>query len=279
MPGEELDAALDAAAELQGLGIATVLTYLGENVADEAAVAEVVERYVDAVDRISERGLDVELSVKPTQLGLDLPGELCSRSLDRLAEQTSPTAGSLWIDMEASPYVERTLELYRELQAERGGAGLCLQAYLHRTPKDLDDLFPLSPAIRLVKGAYQEPSGVALTRRTDVDARFLELGTRLLERRTEDPDLRVAFATHDGALIESLRAEARRLGVPPGAYEFQLLYGIRPEEQRRLAREGESVRVLISYGDAWYPWYMRRLAERPANLLFVFRNMLPGSSR
>jgi len=275
IPGEKLEQALSAASELEAEELAVVLTYLGENVSDRAGVDAVVDEYLSALDAIDSRGLDIELSVKPSQLGLDLGARICREALRRIADRAAEMASPIWIDMESSEYVDATLEEFRELRSRHPGTGVCLQAYLHRTPSDLESLLPESPGIRLVKGAYREPPGVALQDRSEIDTRFLELGRSLLECRAEDSSTRVAFGTHDGALIEALIAVAEETGVAPDGFEFQLLFGIRPQEQRRLARAGIPTRVLISYGEAWYAWYMRRLAERPANLLFVARSLFP----
>ncbi len=180
----------------------------------------------------------------------------------------------LWIDMEGSATVEDTLALYRALRAEGPGVGICLQAYLHRTPADLEELLAVGPAVRLVKGAYREPPSVALQKPAEVDAAYLRIGRRLLEAEAGDPRTRAVFGTHDLELIEALAAVAREVGDDRGAPECHLLYGIRAADQRALVRAGRRVRVLISYGEAWYPWYMRRLAERPANLAFALRALL-----
>lgn len=256
----------------------TVLTYLGENVMDPEGAARVVMEYRAALEVADEKGLGTELSVKPSQLGLDLSTESCRRSIEPLARGSDQRGGTLWIDMEQSPYVESTLDLYRTLRERENRVGVCLQAYLRRTPADLDELLPLEPAIRLVKGAYREPSEVALEQKAKVDERFLELGVRLLRERTEGRRVRIAFATHDGVLVRQLQAEARALGLSAGDYEFQMLYGICGELARTLADEGERVGILLSYGEAWFPWYMRRLAERPANLLFLMKGLGPGAS-
>ena len=175
--------------------------------------------------------------------------------------------------MEDSRYTEVTLEAFSRVHASHAGVGLCLQAYLRRTGRDLDALLPLAPAIRLVKGAYAEPPDVAFPRKRDVDASYLALGERLLEHAARGA-ARPVFGTHDPRLIAQLRGRAAALEISKGAYEFHLLYGIRDAEQRRLAAEGETVRVLISYGTAWFAWYMRRLAERPANVWFVLKNLV-----
>jgi proline dehydrogenase len=269
MPGEELDDALGALYDLEAGGAATVLTYLGENVADEEGVEAVIREYRGALEQTRRRGLGTELSVKPTQLGMEQSLDRCIRSLEVLAEEVARGRGVLWVDMEASPYVDDTLAAYRVLRGRGAPLGICLQSYLHRTPKDLESLLELDPAIRLVKGAYREPESLALTDGAEVDRQFLELGERLLEARAEGRRVRVALATHDDRLIRELDVRARGLGLSPLDYEFQMLYGIRPDEQRRLMDAGGTLGVLVSYGEAWFPWYMRRLAERPANLFFV----------
>lgn len=275
MPGEKLEAALSAAATLEAGGTPTILTFLGENVEDREAVEDVVAEYGEALDSIRDRDLDMEISVKPTQLGMDVDESLCREALHELARTSAAAGVCLWIDMEDSSYVDRTLEAYRELRSRHADVGVCLQAYLHRTPDDLEALLPLDPAIRLVKGAYREPAATALQRRTAIDRRFGELGKTLLEWRRRSPATRVAFGTHDESLVDQLTDRARTLGLPATALEFQLLYGIRTDLQTRLVRAGTPVRVLISYGETWYPWYVRRLAERPANLLFVLGSLVP----
>ncbi|MFO7586531.1 MAG: proline dehydrogenase family protein [Gemmatimonadota bacterium] len=274
MPGEELADATGAASLLAEKGLGTVFTILGENVESPDATRAVVRQYVAALEAIDAGGLDADLSVKPTHLGLDLDAELAAANLDALLGRAGEARRLVAIDMEASPYVDHTMELYRRLRARHEGAGICLQSYLHRTERDLETLLPLSPMVRLVKGAYAEPADVAWPRKDDVDESYLRLATRLLEARREDPRLRVAFGTHDERLIDVIRARGAGLGLPPDALEFQLLYGIRRELQERLAASGHRVRVLISYGSHWFPWYMRRLAERPANVGFLLRSVL-----
>ena len=175
--------------------------------------------------------------------------------------------------MEASEYLEDTLELYRRLRADHVNVGLCLQAYLYRTQDDLAALLPLRPMIRLVKGAYREPETVAWPRKSDVDAGYLARAGELLDAVAKDPEVRVAFGTHDAAMIAGVQEMARERGLERDAFEIQMLYGIRRDMQRELAAEGYAVRILISYGSHWFPWYMRRLAERPANVWFVAKSM------
>jgi proline dehydrogenase len=272
LPGEEPAAALAAAADLAQVGLGAVLTQLGEQVALEAEAQAVRDHYFELLDRVRERALGAELSIKLTQLGLDTDRAACARDVAALARHAARAGSFLWIDMEESRYVDPTLALVREVLAAGPRVGVCLQAYLRRTPADLEALWPLGPAIRLVKGAYNEPAAVAWPRKRDVDRAYAELAARLLEHTPQG--VRAVFGTHDLHLIARIRAQAAALALAPGAYEIHMLYGIRANEQRALAREGCRVRVLISYGSAWFPWYMRRLAERPANLWFVLRNLV-----
>lgn len=272
MPGEHLDAALDAAKMLHGNGIVTVLTYLGENVTRESEAHQVSCHYLEVLDRVSVQGLDCHVSVKLTQLGLDLSPELCYANLTSIVEHASKLRNFVGIDMEGSTYIDVTLDLYHRARAQYTNVGICLQSYLYRTARDLEKLLPLSPAIRLVKGAYAEPRTLAYQKKSDVDENYLSLAKRLLLERRQD-GVRPGFATHDRRLIRQIQKEAKAMGLMKDAYEFQMLYGIQREEQLRLVQEGCRVRVLISYGEYWFPWYMRRLAERPANVLFVLKNI------
>ena len=272
MPGEELSDALAAARVLLARGIGTVLTKLGENVST-LADAEAVERhYVEAFGAIERAALPAQLSVKLTQLGLDVDPAACERAVRALAARAGD-GSTLWIDMEDSRYVDVTLDLYRRVRADRPNVGLCLQAYLRRTPDDLESLLPLEPSIRLVKGAYAEPAAVAFPSKRDVDAAYLALATRLLGQASRGK-VRPVFGTHDMRLVSLIRARAAEMQVPPRRCEFHLLYGIAERDQLALAGAGEAVRVLISYGSAWFAWYLRRLAERPANVWFVLKNLV-----
>jgi proline dehydrogenase len=275
MPGEDVGAALDAAAAFRGEGIGAMFTRLGENVSRVDEADAVAAHYTEVADAIEARGLDGELSVKLTQLGFDLDADRTYGHVAALAARVAPAGRTVWIDMEGSAYVERTVAFYERLRAACPNTGLCLQAYLRRTAADVQRLLPLEPAIRLVKGAYAEPSEVAYQRRADVDANFLAITVVLLEAIRGGARVRLGLGTHDVGLIEQAATHAAALGLPRTAFEVQMLYGVRVDEQRRLAREGYAVRDLIAYGEAWYPWYMRRLAERPANVLFALRQLLP----
>jgi len=273
MPGEQIDDALRAAAELKPQGITTILTKLGENLSHEAEAEQVTLHYLDVLDRVAAAGLDAHISIKPTQLGLDLDRGLCERNLDRLIARATERNNFVWIDMESSAYVDPTLDLYRRSRAKTSRVGIALQAYLRRTAKDVESLIPLGPAIRIVKGAYLEPPEIAFARKADTDENYFTLCTRLLAPDARKPGALLHIATHDVALADRLSAYIAEHAVPASAYEFAMLYGIQRGQQARLAREGKRLRVLISYGEYWFPWYMRRLAERPANVWFVFRTM------
>jgi proline dehydrogenase len=271
MPGETAGAALDAAGTFDTRGIGTVLTLLGEDLANPAETAAVVTHYSGLLDTIATRGLHTEISVKLTQLGLALDPGIALANLESIARAADARRALVWVDMEGSAWTQATLDLFRRARAGHSNLGLCLQAYLYRTSDDLDALLTQGAAIRLVKGAYAEPRTLAIPGKAEVDANYLKLAERLL-----DASSRVAFATHDGRLIRQILDAAGRRGRPKGAVEFQMLYGIRRAEQDRLAAEGHRVRVLISYGSAWFAWYMRRLAERPANLWFVAKSTFGG---
>lgn len=273
MPGERLEDALGAAAGMAPLGIRTVLTRLGENVDREDEADEVLRHYEEALDRIAAEGAACEISVKLTQLGLDLDRGRCLERVLALAARAEERGNFLWIDMEQSRYVDATLDITRRARAVRRAVGVCLQSYLRRTPADLSALLPTGAGVRLVKGAYMEPADIAWPRKADVDGAYLQLARVLLGEEAAQAGVRAVFGTHDTDLIGAIRAHASGRGLPPDACEFHLLYGIQRPLQERLAAEGARVSVLISYGSYWFPWYMRRLAERPANVLFVLRNL------
>jgi len=273
MPGETVADALRGAEELRRNGISTILTRLGENITRVEEAEEVTQHYFEVLDQISAAGLDAQVSVKPTQLGLDQDPSLCRTNLDRLLERTGRRNNFLWIDMESSPYVDPTIDLFRYGRAKSSRIGLALQAYLFRTAKDVESLIPLGSAIRIVKGAYLEPADVAYPRKADVDENFFRLCVRLLQPDAIKAGCLLHIATHDMSLVERLTAWIQANNVPASAYEFAMLYGIQRGHQQRLARDGKRLRVLISYGEYWFPWYMRRLAERPANVWFVVKNL------
>jgi proline dehydrogenase len=274
MPGETMEAALDAAAPLQAAGIATIYTKLGENLASLDEAGAVADHYIAVLDAIRARGLDGEVSVKPTQLGLDHDEDATLAHLVRIAAHAAATGSYLWVDMEGSAYVESTIRLYERLRAVQPRTGICLQAYLKRTASDIQRLLPLDPAIRLVKGAYDEPATIAYRDKRKVDANYVGLAVSFLLDGRDRP-IRLGLGTHDVELIEQIAAAVGAAGVGPDRFEVEMLYGIRSGEQLRLVKAGYRVATLIAYGAHWYPWYMRRLAERPANVTFAIRSLLP----
>jgi len=273
MPGETVDEALLAAGEQNKLGIAVTLTHLGENLSDRSEADAVLAHYQTTLQRIRAAGIRGEVSVKPTQLGLDIDAELCTRHMRTLTEAARVHGSRLWIDMEGTDYTDATLKLYRALRETHANVGVCLQAYLRRTRADLESLLPLRPAIRIVKGAYAEPPEKAFPDKRDVDDNFHWMVQQLWSPEARGNGTWATIGTHDRALISELELMAKRMGVGARDYEYAMLYGIQRSEQLRLVKAGRNVRVLISYGAHWFPWYMRRLAERPANLLFVARSM------
>ena len=276
MPGEAFDDMLRAAAELRPLGIDAVFTRLGENVTDAAEASAVARHYLEVLDAIAAKGIRCEPSIKLTQLGLDLGEEHAYANLRALAERSHATGNYLWVDMEQSSYVDVTLDLTRRLKAEFPRVGVCLQAYLYRTKNDLPALVEQGIGVRLVKGAYKEPPEVAYPKKADVDGNFFALAVAMLEGLGRKNGFRPVFGTHDLALIDRIRAHAERAGLAARDVEVHMLYGIQRAEQSRLVKDGAVVRVLIAYGAYWFPWYMRRLAERPANVWFVVRSVFTG---
>jgi proline dehydrogenase len=254
-----------------------LLTELGENITERGEAQAVVTHYLDLLERIRAAGLPTEVSVKLTQLGLDLDQEFSYANLVKLIERSrgdSPaTAKTLWIDMEQSAYVERTLEIYARARKEYANVGVAVQAYLHRTETDVRSLVALGAAVRLVKGAYSEPPEIALVNKQDVDENYFRLAQVLLEPSARRAGVRAVMATHDPRLIARLTDWAAAHSIPRNELEFAMLFGIQRAAQLRLAREGYRSGVLISYGSFWFPWFMRRLAERPANVWFLVRNL------
>jgi proline dehydrogenase len=272
MPGENVGDALEAGARIAATGRGLILTQLGEAITSEEAAVLVRDHYLLLFDQVQAMGLPAQVSVKPTQLGLDLSFAECERNLLVLAAKAEETGSALWLDMEGSSYVDRTLDLYVALKKNHPSSGIALQAYLHRTPGDLARLMPLKPVIRLVKGAYDEPKSLAFEKKNDTDRAYYDLASQMLEGARTGICSPV-FGTHDLALIARIVGQAAASGIGKDKYQIHMLYGIRDSAQRRLVAEGHIVKTLVSYGAAWYRWYMRRLAERPANVLFVLRSL------
>lgn len=273
MPGESFDEMLVAAKAMAGEGVTAVFTRLGENVRDLAEADFVARHYLEGIDRIGALNLACEPSIKLTQLGLDIDRELAYGHLRDLAARAHANNSYLWIDMEQSPYVDVTLSLTKRLREEFPKIGVCLQAYLFRSREDVEDITSRGIGIRLVKGAYNEPAEVAFPKKSDVDANYLALAQIMTSPAARAAGSRAVFGTHDLQVIESIRHHARTTGVQNSEFEIHMLYGIQRPAQLKLANEGVQVRVLIAYGDYWFPWYMRRLAERPANVWFVAKSL------
>lgn len=272
MPGETLDAALTAAEGLLQKKIGSVFTHLGENVSDRNEARLVTEHYLQVLDRIHQANLPTEVSVKLTQLGLDLSPDFCFDNLERIIQRENQNV-SVWVDMEASNYVDLTLDIYKRALQNHPNVGICLQAYLYRTKKDFADLLPLRPSIRLVKGAYKEPASVAFPKKSEVDENYFSLAQQMLLAQRAGSCVRSAFGTHDVALIRRIGDFVVQQGMLKSDLEVQMLYGIQRAEQERLAQDGCRSIVLVAYGTYWYPWFVRRLAERPANVWFLLRNV------
>jgi Proline dehydrogenase len=277
MPGESAEDALTAAAKFQDLRIPVIFTRLGENLTRIEDADATASAYHELMAAAHERAIPAEPSVKLTQIGFDIDVERTLAHAQALADQAAAhdPNETLWIDMEGSDYTESTLVFYERLKKTHPNTGLCLQAYLKRTAGDVERLLPLAPKIRLVKGAYKESREIAYQSRKDVDANYLALCVAMLTHVKDGRDLFLGMGTHDVRLIEQVAAQAEQMGLARSSFDVEMLYGIRADQQRRLKAEGYSVRVLIAYGDYWYPWYMRRLAERPANVIFALRQLLP----
>lgn len=270
--GETLDDAVEVLRRLAERGLRSNTTLLGEGVHDHEEAAQVVAAYEEVIDRLADERLPTNVALKLTHLGLEIDEELAFANVRRLAERAAERDSFLRIDMEQSEFVDATLRTYRRLrEAGLERVGAVLQAYLYRTPGDVDALLPLRPNLRLVKGAYLEPASIAYPRKSDVDAMY----ARLLERLLQGGGY-TAIATHDESLIDHAIEFARRHDVPRERFEFQMLYGVRPQLQQDLVRRGFTVLVATPYGPEWYPYLMRRLGERPANLLFLLKNLVRG---
>jgi proline dehydrogenase len=268
--GETLDECLAVLAGLNAKGLHANTTLLGEDVGSRAETEAVVAEYRTVLDRIAERALRVNLALKLTHLGLLIDEELAFENLLELVRHAAARGNFVRIDMEHSDVVDATLRIYRRLrEGGHDNVGCVLQAYLYRSPDDLESLLPLAPNIRLVKGAYLEPPELAYPRKRDVDDAY----RRLLERALAGGAY-IGVATHDEALIEHTIRLTERHGYGRDRFEFQLLYGVRPRLQLDLVARGYKVLVATPYGPEWYPYLMRRLAERPANVLFLVRNLL-----
>jgi proline dehydrogenase len=267
--GEELDDALAVIRRLNGEGFMVTLDCLGESVQEAAAAEAACETYLQLLDRLAVEKLDSHVSVKLTQLGLAIDEGMARRNLGRLAESAERHHNFVRVDMEGSAFTEATLRVLCSVDAPREVMGIALQSYLRRTEADVEELLRRGVRIRLVKGAYKEPPEVAFARKREVDESYQKLAERLLRS-----GIYHAIATHDERIIAATQRFAREHNISPQCFEFQLLYGIRRRLQRALVQEGWRVRLYVPYGREWYAYFMRRLAERPANLLFLVRNLV-----
>src|SRR3954469_23550682 len=274
MPGETLDDAIAAATAQQAAGIGSLFTLLGENLTSIDEGDAVAAHYHEVLARTKAAGLGTEISVKLTQLGFDLDPEHAERLFRELALAAAEAGTWAWIDMEGSDYVESTIATYERVKADHPNTGLAMQAYLHRTPADVERLLPVQPAIRLVKGAYDEPGTLAYRRGADVDAAYLGVTVAMIKGAAAGSVSRCVLGTHDTELIAQAARHAEANALDRAKVEVHMLYGIRADQQRRLAREGFIVKTLVAYGTFWYPWYVRRLAERPADLPLAGRQAL-----
>jgi len=268
--GMQIDDALRVAEAVNQQGMAVTLDSLGESVTSEAEAHRAADIYHQLLDLIATRKLNANISIKLTQMGLELSPALAESIAGSLAQHAHTTNNFVRIDMEDSSVTQVTLDIVRRVHAQpesRGSVGIVIQAYLFRSQSDVEQLNADGIRVRLCKGAYKEPPEVAFPRKADVDANFIRLGSMLL-----DSPIYHALATHDEAMVAALTTYARQRGIEPSHYEFQMLYGIKRDLQRRLVQEGYNVRVYVPFGTDWYPYFMRRLAERPANVLFLAKN-------
>ena len=270
--GESLDEALAASAALGRESRRVSLNFLGENVSTKDEARRVRANYIEMLQGLERDKIDGNISIKLTQLGLDIDAGATFANLERLARSASDAKSFLWVDMEGSAYTDSTLDLYVRLLNEHAHVGVCLQAYLYRTAADIARLMPKKPSIRLVKGAYAEPADRAFPAKADVDSNYLALCALMLPE-VKRHRLRLVMGTHDVPMISRVTRFGDALGVDRASMEVHMLYGIQYAQQVRLVGDGYRVKSLIAYGDAWYPWYLRRLAERPANVLFVARQL------
>jgi proline dehydrogenase len=272
MPGERAEDAIAAAQRLERSSLRTILSHLGENVSDRIAARDATQHYLDVLDQVAKLGLASELSLKLTQLGLDLDFDFCLENFGRIAERVAQDK-TLWVDMEQSAYVDATLAFCRRARQSHHNVGVCVQAYLFRTQADIEPLIAEGCAVRLVKGAYSEPPEIAYAQKRDLDENYLRLAQALLGSEARRAGVRAAIGTHDRRLIAKICDWSSSQGIARNELEFQMLYGIQSAQPLRLVREGYRSGVFICYGSHWFPWFVRRLAERPANVLFLARNL------
>jgi proline dehydrogenase len=266
--GETLEQALALSRSLNAEGISVTLDHLGESVNSLAEAATARDVYLRTLEAIHSNAIDGNVSLKLTQFGLDLSEPECRANVEQLVARATALGNFVRVDMESTGYTDRTLSLVQDLFARHGAVGTVIQAYLYRSKADIESLSDSGIRVRLCKGAYLEPATVAFPKKQDVDRNYVELMQLLLDRGTYP-----AIATHDENMIQATKAYAAAKNIAPSSFEFQMLYGIRRDLQRKLIAEGYRLRLYVPFGQAWYPYYMRRMAERPANVLFILRNL------
>jgi proline dehydrogenase len=272
--GERIDDAVRATAELTARGLTVTADHLGENVATEAEAREAADAYVHLLDALALARLKAHVSVKLTQFGLDIGDDACLANLRRVLDRARASESFVRVDMESSAHTDGVLRSVRAMKASGyENVGTVIQAYLYRSADDIARLCAEGIRVRLCKGAYKEPPDKAYPKKTDVDANYVKLTETLLRAAKQTPDLYPALATHDPKMIDAAKRYASQHGVPSSSFEFQMLYGIRRDLQERTSKEGFNVRVYVPYGTQWYPYFMRRLAERPANLWFFVSSL------
>ena len=272
--GKTLDDALRVCRRIRGEGITATLDYLGENVKSAEEAAACRDMCIQALHAMHAAGLEPNVSLKLTQFGIDFGTEVCEANVSLLVEAAAALGGFVRIDMEASAYTDRTLDLVHRVHRKHGACGTVIQAYLHRSAHDLASLVQDGIRVRLCKGAYLEPPEVAFPDKADVDKHYVGLAHHLLGVTQTHPAYYPAIATHDERIVDRIERFAANSGISRDNFEFQMLYGIRRDLQKRLVADGYRMRLYVPFGEAWYPYFMRRLAERPANLLFLVRNLL-----
>jgi proline dehydrogenase len=270
--GETIEEAIQAIRDLDGLRITATLDHLGENVETAEDAARATEDYLKALDAVGASGLQSHVSVKLTALGLDLGNELCRANMVRILTKAQAIGTLVTIDMESTEYTDRTLAIFRDLRREFSNVGIVIQAYLYRSEADITALCKEGAHVRLCKGAYKEPPVHAFPRKADVDANYVRLMKMLLSPEARANGTFGAIATHDIRMIDATRQYSQEQLVPRAEFEFQMLHGIRRDLQKELAADGYGMRVYVPYGTEWYPYYVRRLAERPANIWFIMSN-------
>lgn len=272
--GEKLYEAVEAIAHLNENGITATLDHLGENVKDEKDAKASAAAYLEILEEIKRSGIHSHVSLKLTQMGLDVGEEVCYRNVEEIVRLAEKYSNFVRIDMEGSPYTQKTIDIFYRLRGYHKNVGIVIQAYLYRSQGDIERIIEKGYDVRLCKGAYRENEDIAFPKKKDVDANYIKLTEMLLSEKARRNGVYPAIATHDEKIINWVRGIVEKNNIGKETFEFQMLNGIRRDLQRELVKEGYKVRIYVPYGDQWYPYFMRRLAERPANLIFLIKNIL-----